>query len=68
MDTNSHFTKVKLNVYQYQCQNDGSVHYIFQPFCPHCGYDNSRMLYEESYYERLYAHLSKIDPEFNRLK
>jgi hypothetical protein len=23
------------------------------------------MLYEEGYYERLYAHLSNIDPEFN---
>lgn len=54
-----------LNVYQYQCVNDGKMLWIWCPICPHCGIDNSSHLIEGGYYERLQEHLKKIDPDFN---
>jgi hypothetical protein len=51
------------SAYEYQCINDGKYIAIWISKCPHCGIDNSKHLSDEGYYERLKAHLRKVDPD-----
>jgi hypothetical protein len=54
-----------LNIYRYQCYNDGSYIFVWISKCPYCGLDNSIYLERGGYYDRLYDHLRRIDPDFD---
>jgi hypothetical protein len=55
-------SNVNPSVYQYQCFNDGRYIPIWFSKCPDCGIDNTKQLIDGGYYDRLTAHLEKVDP------